>query len=252
MKLYASIVESYKIDTFYDTEFILEEIFMVRSYSYSEEEQANYANSLEDDDEVDKYDEYGRRTKNRKKPCLEANHEEKQTRSVYLCVTNYEECPEVNDYYSDGATFAILNLGGVYYAFAQDPNDGYRSSLGGIYQIEFDDIDLFNEAKEKNLFDRYKKGPSLIEFKKTHIPPSEEDEYNCFRGITGVSPFNQNIIVWLGTANYDDYYPYFKAHIEEAEFLNSIEPTQSLLEKEKFDEQFGESQLNNKKKRLKV
>jgi hypothetical protein len=260
VKIYVNMLNHYSLSDFHDTEYVIEEFFTLRSYTYyDEQESIDAENDKIDNEEVEKYDEYGQRTKKKiptqkKSNSYQDYYQEDLTNVPQLVVNNAQYCSELHNRYYDSSTFAIINLGGFYYAFAQNPCDGYRSSMGSVYHIEFEkeSLELLEQLKKEDKLNGYKKGPVVVEFTHVHHQESKHHENREFSGLEGHSLFNQDLVVLLGTNNVDDYYPYFCARVNEETFNANLEPTENLLQKEQFDEQFSEPQLNNKKKRLKV
>lgn len=260
MKIYVNMLNHYNLSDFHDTEYVIEEFFILRTYSYyDEQESIDMENDQLDGEEIEKYDDYGQRIK-KKHPSQKINnsysynnYSDNNQNVPQLVVNNSQYCSELHGNY-DGSVFAIICLGGFYYAFAQNPCDGYRSSMGSVYQIEFEEesVVLLNQLKEEGKLNYYHKGPVVVEFLEVNYEQSKHEENQNFVGLEGHSLFNQELVISLGTHNYDDYYPSFCARINDDTFKHSIESTENLLQKEDFDDKFMEPQLNNKKKRHKV
>lgn len=251
VKLYTKIINHYSTHEFDKIETILEEMFMLRTYSYLDEENRRQDIEMREIEDVEKYDEYGKRTK---KVEVESIIQHEENEEVSLSIINYAQCEEVSQLSDefDGVAFAILNLDGVYYAFAQNPCDGYRTTMGNIYEIEFENEALIDDMIEQGKFRYYQKGPILLNFKEVDIEPKEDGDYDCFKGLQGLSYFNDEVLLWLGTGNYDDYYPHFKAHLEIDKIQPHLEATHSLLEKELMEKNIQEIDKNHPTKKRKL
>jgi hypothetical protein len=99
----------------------------------------------------------------------------------------------VNTYGSnfEDANAIRFRLDGVTYTAVEDPDDGYRSSLGK----------LFSDAVEpmKNIFPAVR----VVARKKANETYSVNDTVEMVDVVT------QKVVLEVGTDNTDDYYPYF-------------------------------------------
>ncbi len=89
-----------------------------------------------------------------------------------------------------------FRLDGVIYVAVEDPNDGYRSMMK--------DLVIDNEAMMKNVF----VGCDVI---CRHIEKSDWDEDDI---LELVDVKTEKVVLRVGTANCNDYYPYFVAEFD--------------------------------------
>ena len=92
--------------------------------------------------------------------------------------------------------FCCHRLDGVIYVAVEDPNDGYRSMMK--------DLVIDNEAMMKNVF----VGCDVI---CRHIEKSDWDEDDI---LELVDVKTEKVVLRVGTANCNDYYPYFVAEFD--------------------------------------
>ena len=89
-----------------------------------------------------------------------------------------------------------FRLDGVIYVAVEDPNDGYRSMMKELV--------IDNEAMMKNVF----VGCDVI---CRHIEKSDWDEDDI---LELVDVKTEKVVLRVGTANCNDYYPYFVAEFD--------------------------------------
>jgi hypothetical protein len=89
--------------------------------------------------------------------------------------------------HTDDANVVLLRLNGVTYEFSEDPNDGYRSMLGGV-RVVTDPVVPFE--------------PVIVSIE--HIDNASTKMLVLRRALG-----KRNEICRVGTDNYDDYYPCF-------------------------------------------
>jgi len=95
----------------------------------------------------------------------------------------------------------VLRLDGAMYWFQEDPQDGYRSSLGIIKRIDVNDL-------PPGSFISFP--PITVECRiqtKPEIGSYREDDYRFY----GVNEQTGLVIFEVGTENYHDWYPMFVA-----------------------------------------
>lgn len=84
-----------------------------------------------------------------------------------------------------------FRLDGVTYTALEDPNDGYRSSLGRLFVSKGETM--------RNVFPPIK----VVAKKKDHEPYQQNDTLQLIDVVTG------KVVLEVGTDNTDDYYPCF-------------------------------------------
>lgn len=92
--------------------------------------------------------------------------------------------------YENGAAFI---LDGVTYCAIEDPGDGYRSYLEGIYV-----------SSDYQVLNKFEPQPVIVE--------ALDDASAVFRGLVASDPTTNKEVFVVGEDNLDDYYPYFTAH----------------------------------------
>ena len=85
-----------------------------------------------------------------------------------------------------------FRLDGKVYTAVEDPNDGYRSNMGGLYE---------SEEHMRNVFP-----PCRVLARK-----SENQKYQVDDTLELIDVVTGKVVLRVGTDNTDDYYPYFVA-----------------------------------------
>jgi hypothetical protein len=116
--------------------------------------------------------------------------------------------PELSYWDSDPAV-AAYRIDGEWFAFIEDPSDGYRSTMGGVAKLPAAAIPRINSAAF---------APILLEFR--WFDGARVNSYGLDRLLYATSENSDGCVLVVGTRNYDDYYP---------TFLHSWAPDGSLI-----------------------
>lgn len=128
-----------------------------------------------------------------------------------------EKIHQYSDEYED-ASVCRFRLDGVVYMAVEDPNDGYRSSLGSLI--------VPNDKTMGNVF------PPVAVIGRMMA----DDEYEKHDVLEFVDAFTGKVVLEVGTANTNDYYPSFVASFHpEAMATNADKAAHEEAEKEKAD-----------------
>ena len=105
------------------------------------------------------------------------------------------------DYYGADSGDHTFNIDGIVFKVSEDPDDGYRSHLGPIDYSGVHSSLFFKQPIAK---------VKIVEF---DDEPTDSDEENWShqldRGYRLTDVLDGHTWLEFGTANYDDYYPYF-------------------------------------------
>lgn len=99
------------------------------------------------------------------------------------------------DFY--GAESQAFKVDGVVFEVLEDPDDGYRSHMAGVF------------ARSEKGYNFYSKPFATVRLEKIDV--EERDDYSCERmhGYKLVDTADGHIWLTFGTEWYDDYYPMF-------------------------------------------
>lgn len=107
------------------------------------------------------------------------------------------------DRYTEDAAVVVLRLDGEMYWFQEDPGDGYRSGLNWARRCSADELP----------------GGSFVEFPARLVscavrtkPDGQDDDVRypqVDEVLVGTDEATGTVLFEIGTANTDDYYPYF-------------------------------------------
>lgn len=104
---------------------------------------------------------------------------------------------------SDSATVVVLRLDGEMYWFQEDPQDGYRSGLGVVRKCASDEI-------PPGAFVEF--APRLVSLAVRTKPDGQADDARWLQVdevLVGTDEATGAVLFEIGTANTDDYYPYW-------------------------------------------
>jgi len=99
------------------------------------------------------------------------------------------------EYYQDANTMAF-EMDGKVYLVREDPDDGYRSSMKDIEEVDIKVINQFPPCKVKG---RRRKNSEYGE---------KNDVIDFYDVVTGL------VVLAIGTENIDDYYPSYVAYFD--------------------------------------
>jgi hypothetical protein len=121
--------------------------------------------------------------------------------------TDYAQVPAAFGIGTDRANVIRFILDGIIYSVFEDPNDGYRSSMG----------DIFIDGEVKNVFD-----PVEVVCEK-----KADDEHENFDVLLMINPLISKVVVEFGTENIGDYYPsfvgsFYPVYLTEATYAKAL------------------------------
>lgn len=113
----------------------------------------------------------------------------------------YRPCFDCS-YFDSGRDISIIefNLNGIFYSAIENPSDGYRSTLYGLFQHN----ELSKYSDEISFPIPLKVEVSFLESYATFSDP--EEDYFTESEIVRFS-YNKKTVMDIGTHNIDDYYP---------------------------------------------
>lgn len=135
-------------------------------------------------------------------------------------------------YFESGRDISIIefNLNGIFYSAVENPSDGYRSSLYGLFRND----ELSKYSDEISFPVPLKVEVSFLESYATTL----EEDYFKESEIVRFS-YNKKTVMDIGTHNIDDYYPLcvlhlYKDHIPQEYIPKRVRPQIEVVDKFDF------------------